>query len=131
MNQQQHTEAAEYDNLFGLFKKKNKKKPTDGERKKLRKARWKKFWTDLEANVKQDSTADNIIQIIKTKDDSTNQEDDDYRLTLLEEESAKKEKGIPTIVWVVGGVTVALVGGIFLYTYFKNKKANANTDTGK
>jgi len=134
MSHPEHTTTAiTDDNFLGLFGNKKNKNRSKEERKKMRKERWRKFWKDLEGNIKQDSTADNIVQLIKKKETVNNKNEGDYKIEIADKETPeeKKKKGIPTVVWIVGGATIALVTGIIIYKNIQNKTQNANTHTGK
>lgn len=105
------------------FSKKKKRKLTK-EEKEARKQKRKAFWANLGKNIKQGGgaeglggTVDNIINLF-----SKNKEiPEDYSFELANSQQEQEKPGIPTSVFVIGGVVLLGMAGLG-YMMYKNKK---------
>ncbi len=121
---------SEEDNFFGSRKKRRRRKARRKKRRALRKQQPKviarkarrKVFSEKVANVYRDiggataiGQAVDSLLIPKQSDTLDTPSDFEIRLTPQDEQAPKGSKGIPTALFVVGGLLVLSVVGVIIY----------------
>lgn len=117
-----HGREDAYDNFLFFGKNKNKKTP---EEKAAKKEKRQQFWSKVGDQFKEGGAVSNILSMIGVGGGGASGQQtgqpSDYEFNVGAEVTPEK-KGIPTAVWIVGGVLV-LGAAFYGYTqYQKNKQ---------
>ncbi len=129
-NQTGEVSDSHYDNFF--WKKKGNKKPKKTEEQKAAsKEKRKAFWGKVGQGYKDAGGAEgilgtvgNVFSFLKGGSQATGEYDYEMSVGRPGEnpQNAQQKQGIPTGVWIVGGIVVLAVGG-YLYTQSQKNKA--------
>ena len=126
-----------YDSFF--WKKKGEKKPKKTEEQKAAsKEKRKQFWGKVGQGVQDAGGAEGILGTVTNvfsflKGGSADTGQYDYEMNMGHSEDGQQnqqKKGVPTAVWIVGGIAVLAIGG-YLYTQNQKKQAALLTTTGQ
>lgn len=108
------------DNQTKAKKAKKPKKELSEEEKAARKEKRQETWKNISDQFKEGGTVSNILNLFGVGNNANSSSmPSDYEFGVAGQDSGNDKQGIPTAVWVVGGVVVL---GLALFTYSQIQK---------